>query len=193
MLPSCLSVLSVAVGDVNVPAGEVTWKAAAAPLPTPWPDEEQQLVALRHQMVAVTAESAAHLAEIEAEEDAAGSVIAALMQQDDQQNADADAQQAAQPAGADGAGMLEGGIAGFAMQQAQAHIARINAWAEAMQGRRVVAVHRGQGQTAGRGFKNPTWVEGRLWVYDDGSCGFVYMVRPHVLHLIDFERLDGDL
>jgi hypothetical protein len=30
-------------------------------------------------------------------------------------------------------------------------------------------------------------------VYEDGSCGFVFMVRPQVYHLIDLERLDGDL
>lgn len=152
------------------------------------------MVALRQQMVAVTAESAAHLAEIEAEDQAAGNVIAALMQQEEQPGADAQQQQ--QPGGAeiaDGAGMLEGGIAGHAMQQAQAHVARVNAWADAMQARRVVAVHRGQGQIANRGFKNPSWVDGRLFVYEDGTCGFVYMVRPHVYHLVDLERLDADL
>lgn len=140
-----------------------------------------------------------HSAEIEAEDDAAGSVIAALMQQEDdpaeaaQQQQDQDAQQGAQPLAADGMGMLEGGIAGQALQRAQAHIARINAWADNMRARRVMAVHRGQGQVASRGFKNPSWVEGRLWVYEDGSCGFVFMVRPQVYHLIDLERLDGDL
>jgi hypothetical protein len=137
------------------------------------------------------------ITEIEAEDEAAGNVIAALMQQDEPPAA-ADAHawqqhQAEQPVGANGAALLEGGIAGHAMQQAQAHIARISSWADAMQARRVVAVHRGQGQIASRGFKNPSWVEGRLWVYADGSCGFVYMVRPHVYHLIDFERLDADL
>jgi hypothetical protein len=150
-------------------------------------------------MVAVTAESAAHLAEIEAEDEAAGNVIAALMQQDDedvqqqQQQAGAHAHLPMQPAAADGAGMLEGGIAGHAMAQAQAHIARIELWAEQMQGRRVVAIHTGQGQTAHKGFQNPQWVDGRLWAYDDGSCGFVFMIRPQVYHLIDLERLDADL
>jgi hypothetical protein len=153
------------------------------------------MVALRQQMVAVTAESAAHLAEIEAEDQAAGNVIAALMQQEepDAEHAQHAQQQQAGGAELDGAGMLEGGIAGHAMQQAQAHVARINAWADAMQARRVVAVHRGQGQIANRGFKNPSWVDGRLFVYEDGTCGFVYMVRQHVYHLVDFERLDADL
>ena len=53
---------SSAAGDSNVPAGEVTWRAAAAALPTPWPEQEAQMVNLRQQMVAATAESAAHLA-----------------------------------------------------------------------------------------------------------------------------------
>lgn len=207
--------LCVCAGDANVPAGELTWRAAAAPLPTPWPEQEQQMVALRSQMVAVTAESAEHMAEIEAEDEAAGNVIAALMQQDDEpvgQHAPAQGQQQGfggaaggapgaadwgalpgQEAGAEGAGMLAGGIAGYAMQQAAAHIARIQAWAADMQARRVVAIHKGEGQIANRGFKDPSWVEGRLWVYEDGTCGFVYMVRPHVYHLIDLERLDNDL
>eukprot|EP00878_Enallax_costatus_P029857 GHUV01032421.1.p1 GENE.GHUV01032421.1~~GHUV01032421.1.p1 ORF type:complete len:405 (+),score=69.47 GHUV01032421.1:126-1217(+) len=49
-------------GDPNVPAGEVTWTAAAAPLPTPWPQAEQDVVDLRPQMVAMTAATAAHMA-----------------------------------------------------------------------------------------------------------------------------------
>lgn len=200
-------------GDANVPAGQLTWQAAAAALPTPWPAEEQAMVDLRLAMVAATTESAARLAEVEAEEQAAGNVIAALMQQDDpevllpplEQEVEEEEQQPPQPqgdalAGVHGedaaqhdAGMLAGGIAGFAMQQARASVARIRAWAAEMQARRVVAIHKGQGQVANRGFKDPSWVEGRLWVYEDGSCGFVFMVRDHVYHLIDLERLDSDL
>lgn len=51
-----------AAGDPNVPAGEVTWTAAAAPLAAPWPDEEQALLERRPQLVAMTAATAAHLA-----------------------------------------------------------------------------------------------------------------------------------
>lgn len=195
-----------AAGDANVPAGQLTWRAAAAALPTPWPAEEQSLVDLRLAMVAATTESAAHLAEVEAEEQAAGNVIAALMQQDDpevllpqpeqdqqQLQGDAVAGLPGNAAAQHDAGMLAGGIAGFAMQQARASVARIRAWAAEMQARRVVAIHKGQGQVASRGFKDPNWVEGRLWVYEDGSCGFVFMVRSHVYHLIDLERLDSDL
>jgi hypothetical protein len=60
--PYTAALPSSAAGDSNVPAGEVTWRAAAAALPTPWPEQEAQMVNLRQQMVAATAESAAHLA-----------------------------------------------------------------------------------------------------------------------------------
>ncbi len=53
---------AAAAGDPNVPAGEVTWTAAAAPLSTPWPREEQLLLQRRPQLVAMTAATAAHLA-----------------------------------------------------------------------------------------------------------------------------------
>ncbi len=49
-------------GDPNVPAGEVTWTAAAAPVPVPWPDDEAELLQLRPQMVASAAATAGHLA-----------------------------------------------------------------------------------------------------------------------------------
>lgn len=38
---------SQVTGDANVPSGAETWWASASPLPTPWPEREQSLVALR--------------------------------------------------------------------------------------------------------------------------------------------------
>lgn len=51
--------------------------------------------------------------------------------------------------------------------------------------KRVVAVHAGRGRVAGTGFANPAWLDGRLFVYDDGSCGLIWSDG----FLIDFERL----
>ncbi|PNH01513.1 F-box protein [Tetrabaena socialis] len=52
---------------------------------------------------------------------------------------------------------------------------------------RVVAVFPGQGRVAGTGFSNPTWIEGRLWVYDNGSIGFLW--RGEFDFLLDMERM----
>jgi hypothetical protein len=52
----------------------------------------------------------------------------------------------------------------------------------------VVSVHAGQGQVAGTGFSSPQMVEGRLFVYGDGTLGFLFM-EPHNF-LIDYRRLD---
>jgi hypothetical protein len=59
-------------GDLNVPAGEVTWRAQAAPLPQPWEEKEQRLLQLRPPLVAAAAAAAYSLAESEAADDAAG-------------------------------------------------------------------------------------------------------------------------
>jgi len=50
--------------------------------------------------------------------------------------------------------------------------------------KRVVACHSGRGQVANAGFKNPSWVEGRLFVYEDGSFGFLF--TDDVGFLIDY-------
>jgi hypothetical protein len=59
-------------GDCNVPAGEITWRAQAAPLQQPWAAEEQRLLQLRPQLVAAAAATAYRLAESEAADEAAG-------------------------------------------------------------------------------------------------------------------------
>jgi hypothetical protein len=59
-------------GDLNVPAGEITWRAQAAPLQQPWAAEEQRLLQLRPQLVAAAAATAYRLAEAEAADAAAG-------------------------------------------------------------------------------------------------------------------------
>jgi hypothetical protein len=187
-------------GDANVPAGQVSWKAAAAPLPQPWPDREQQLVAARDDLVSDAASGAMMVALREAAQQPAGGVsgmqlsaaaLELLLAQvlDDQ------------PPGVVSAAALAGGVVGAsdadvateAVRHTSLQLRHLKAWILARAVRQVVAVYVGQGRTAQRGFRNAKWVDGRLWVYDDGSCGFVWQLRPGVNHLIDFERMDGDL
>ncbi|KAG2497386.1 hypothetical protein HYH03_004543 [Edaphochlamys debaryana] len=56
---------------------------------------------------------------------------------------------------------------------------------------RVVAIFKGQGRVAGNGFSNPSWVDGRLWVYDNGGIGFMWC-DPFDF-LVDLERLGPEL
>ncbi len=62
-----------------------------------------------------------------------------------------------------GAGGGAGGSAGGAGAQAQRRGPP-----------RVVAIFEGKGRIAGPGFSNPAWIEGRLWVYDNGCIGFLW-------------------
>lgn len=55
----------------------------------------------------------------------------------------------------------------------------------------VVACYEGKGRVAHEGFQDPEWVEGRLWVYDDGTIGFLWLGQFGFL--IDYWRLDADL
>lgn len=132
----------------------------------------------------------------------AGDVIAALMQQEQppqhalqllgQQQQQQDPHQGPHP---DLQQDLQGLADGFSALQLQQRreLAGIAAWEAAMQARRVVSIYRGQGRLAGNGFSNAHWVEGRLWVYADGSCGFVFVAQPMQCYLVDLQRLDGDL
>jgi len=53
--------------------------------------------------------------------------------------------------------------------------------------RRIAAIHAGMGQVAIAGYEAASWVEGRLLVYDDGSCGFLYM--QGIFFLVNYARL----
>jgi hypothetical protein len=59
-------------------------------------------------------------------------------------------------------------------------------------GKAVVAIHEGQGHIAWHGYAQASWVPGRLWTYADGSCGFVWLLEPHLQHLVDYDRLADD-
>uniref|UniRef100_A0A383V8X1 Uncharacterized protein n=1 Tax=Tetradesmus obliquus TaxID=3088 RepID=A0A383V8X1_TETOB len=188
-------------GDVNVPAGEVTWRAQAAPLQQPWPAEEQAWLQLRPQMVAAAAATAYRLAESEAADEAAGDVMAALVQQEQPpqhalqllgQHQQQQQQQGPHPGLQQDLQGLADGFSALQLQQRR-ELAGIAAWEAAMLARRVVSIYRGQGRLAGHGFSNAHWVEGRLWVYADGSCGFVFVAQPMQCCLVDLQRLDGDL
>jgi hypothetical protein len=113
-------------------------------------------------------------------------------QQQQQQDDNLLGQQQQQGQDVQGLHELPDGLAGLQLQQ-QREVAGIAQWEADMQSRKVVGIYRGQGRLAGHGFSNPSWVEGRLWVYEDGSCGFVFMAEPLRCYLVDLQRLDGDL
>ncbi|PNW70499.1 hypothetical protein CHLRE_17g722450v5 [Chlamydomonas reinhardtii] len=54
---------------------------------------------------------------------------------------------------------------------------------------RVVAIYKGQGRVAGAGFSNPAWIDGRLWVYDNGRIGFLW--QGDFDFIVDLERLSA--
>ncbi|KAG2449785.1 hypothetical protein HYH02_005309 [Chlamydomonas schloesseri] len=54
---------------------------------------------------------------------------------------------------------------------------------------RVVAIYKGQGRVAGAGFSNPAWIDGRLWVYDNGRIGLLW--RGDFDFIVDLERLSA--
>eukprot|EP00775_Hariotina_reticulata_P010766 gene10766-10922_t len=209
-------------GDPNVPAGQITWRTTAPATTEPWPEAELELVARRPALVAASTFTAAHLAEVDAADEAAGNVIAALIQQQEppeqamqllmtnqhqahqpQQHpllggdaGDAGASQQQQAGSSQPSQGVASGIAELQLQQ-QRDAAQITARAARLQDRKVIKIIKGQGHVAGHGYTNPGWVQGRLWIYEDTAtkeitCGFLFMMDG-MLHLVDLERLDGDL
>lgn len=55
---------------------------------------------------------------------------------------------------------------------------------------RVVSVHVGMGQVADAGYTDAEWIEGRLFVYEDGTFGFLWL--DAVFALIDYVRLPSE-
>ncbi|CAL8466796.1 g6332 [Coccomyxa elongata] len=56
----------------------------------------------------------------------------------------------------------------------------------------VVAVFAGKGKVAGLNYIEPRWVDGRLWQYDNGGIGFLW-IDPVFQHLlVDLKRIDDD-
>lgn len=70
---------------------------------------------------------------------------------------------------------------------AAAHNAAAGPSSSGSSGKRVVAIHTGAARVAGVGFSSPAWVEGRLWVYEDGTMGFLWL--DDFEFLVDFARL----
>ncbi|EFJ53064.1 hypothetical protein VOLCADRAFT_120169 [Volvox carteri f. nagariensis] len=64
-------------------------------------------------------------------------------------------------------------------------------WRDKKQASRVVAVYRGEGRVAGTNFRNPAWIDGRLWVYDNGTIGFLW--RGDFNFLVDLDRMSVQL
>lgn len=129
-------------GDAFVPSGQVAWRAAAAPLPQPWSDQEQTLIANRGWF---------------------------------QDREDADD---SWPTGSS-----QDSLDGSDTDPAVAAIASAVPV--------VVSAYKGEGRSSDDFFSPPDWVDGRLWVYDDGDIGFVWLQDHDVL--IDYQRLDSDL
>jgi Cyclin D1 binding domain len=55
----------------------------------------------------------------------------------------------------------------------------------------VVSCFKGMGRVAGPGFQDPQWVDGRLWLYEDGDIGFLWLEEYEFL--VDLSRIDDDL
>jgi hypothetical protein len=76
-------------------------------------------------------------------------------------------------------------IAAFAQPKKALHIPSIRL--------QVVRIYEGKGKVAALAYTEPQWIEGRLWEYSDGSCGFVWLDRLFDFVLVQFERIDADL
>ncbi|KAI8473524.1 MAG: hypothetical protein J3K34DRAFT_518828 [Monoraphidium minutum] len=180
------------LGDPNVPAGQVSWICSAAPLPQPWADEEAAVVS-RRGWFANMAEAALHHWGHDLGAEGGGDAAEPLGQPQQPQQQQQQQQQHGQQHPGDGQAAQgpqadEPAAAAVAAAVAEA-AAAAEAAADRRRQKRVVACHKGQGRVAGAGFTNPAWVDGRLFVYDDGTCGFLW--TDDYGFLIDLERLDG--
>lgn len=134
-------------GDELVPAGQVSWRAAAAALPTPWAAAEQELVQQHEER---------WLQEREWWED----------EEEDDGEEDEDEDDGVSASAADSLLLCGGG---------GAHpLAAAAGEAGARGPPRVVAIHEGSGQVAGPGFAHPEWVQGCLLVFATGGLAFVW-------------------
>jgi hypothetical protein len=78
--------------------------------------------------------------------------------------------------------------------QRQQEFASIAEWESSRLTRRVLNIYKGTGPLfAPAGSDEGFAVPGRLWVYDDGSCGFLLMDEFAGFELVELQRLDGDL
>jgi hypothetical protein len=57
----------------------------------------------------------------------------------------------------------------------------------------VVACYKGKGKVSGLDYASPHWVEGRLWLYDDGDMGFLWLDTLNDFLLVDLKRIDSDV
>ncbi|CAL5227398.1 g10353 [Coccomyxa viridis] len=65
---------------------------------------------------------------------------------------------------------------------------------EAMESHKnVVGIYEGKGSIAALAYNQARWVEGRLWEYSDGSCGFVWLDTMFDFVLVQLERIETDL
>ncbi|GFR42588.1 hypothetical protein Agub_g3515 [Astrephomene gubernaculifera] len=189
-------------GDRNVPAGQTTFWAEAEPLPQPWPPSEVELITNRPYYLenpparpppgvmvapvwAVPPGPGVAAAEGAAAGAAAAAAAAAGAPVDELGEPEA-AQLAVVAAAAAAAGPVDlWEVLGTTGTPAAAAVVQRSPPL------RVVAVYKGQGRVAGPGFSKPSWIEGRLWVYDNGSIGFLWRGEFDVL--VDLERMSPQL
>lgn len=172
-------------GDDNMPAGQESWVASASPLPQPWSDFEQMLVINRSVFVDVDALAAGWAAPAAAGgggqaagvDIPGGAAVAPALAAAGGAAVEPAPAPAAAPAHGIGGGQFE-----FAAHPAAVAPDELPS---------VVAIHQGLGQVALAGHVDAEWVEGRLFVYDNGSLGFLWLDTLHVL--IDYRRVDAGL
>ncbi|GIL46117.1 hypothetical protein Vafri_3176 [Volvox africanus] len=199
-------------GDPNVPAGEVTFRVDPEPLSQPWPLGEVELITNRPMyttnqavaMAAALAVAAAQAALAPEQRRPAPGVLALpvwatpwVAEENDRLEAVAAEAAAADPIdlwdylGPMGPPPLQEQTPLPPPPPAQIHQEQQGQPGLRRQPTRVVAVYRGQGRVAGPNFRNPEWIEGRLWVYDNGSVGFLWSGMYNFL--VDLNRINPQL